>query len=138
MIGTKLIRCTITGELGSDGMGEAWRAEDTKLGREVALKVLPEEFAEDPERMARFEREARVLANLNHPNIATLYGLETVEPGPDSSPKPQAPALAAICMSYSVSPIIRVSAGPTPSRSMSSNNICGCGLEKLSSAQRLA
>ena len=58
-------------------MGQVWRAEDTKLGREVALKVLPQEFAEDPERMARFEREAKVLASLNHPNIATLYGLET-------------------------------------------------------------
>ena len=58
-----------------------WRAEDTKLGREVALKVLPDAFAEDPERMARFEREARVLARLIHPNIATLYGLETVDSG---------------------------------------------------------
>ncbi|MCJ7753214.1 MAG: hypothetical protein MUP13_01480, partial [Thermoanaerobaculales bacterium] len=55
-----------------------WRAEDEKLGRQVALKVLPEEFARDPERMARFEREAKVLASLNHPNIATLYGLESV------------------------------------------------------------
>ena len=66
-------------------MGEVWRATDEKLGREVALKVLPEEFARDPERMARFEREAKVLASLNHPNIAHLYGLESVhtqmEPG---------------------------------------------------------
>jgi len=68
----------ITGDLGAGGMGEVWRAVDEKLGREVALKVLPQEFAADPERMARFEREAKVLASLNHPNIATLYGLETV------------------------------------------------------------
>jgi serine/threonine-protein kinase len=80
-------------------MGEVWRAQDTKLGREVALKVLPEEFAKDPERMARFEREGKVLASLNHPNIATLYGLESVSitstststsTNAGSSPKPQA------------------------------------------------
>ena len=79
MIGTSLAQYRITAALGAGGMGEVWRAEDTKLGREVALKVLPHEFAEDPERMARFEREAKVLASLNHPNIATLYGLETSE-----------------------------------------------------------
>ena len=79
MIGTTLLYFRITDKLGAGGMGEVWRAEDTKLGREVALKVLPEEFALDPDRMARFEREAKVLASLNHPNIATLYGLETVE-----------------------------------------------------------
>jgi len=69
----------IIASLGAGGMGEVWRAQDIKLGREVALKVLPGEFADDPERMARFEREAKVLASLNHPNIAHLYGLETVE-----------------------------------------------------------
>ena len=67
MIGTTLAHYKVTAALGAGGMGEVWRAEDEKLGREVALKVLPEEFARDPERMARFEREAKVLASLNHP-----------------------------------------------------------------------
>ncbi len=75
--------------LGAGGMGEVWRAEDEKLGRQVALKVLPDEFARDPERMARFEREAKVLASLNHPNIATLFGLETVETDGNSKLKTQ-------------------------------------------------
>ena len=57
-------------------MGEVWRATDTKLGREVALKILPASFAQDAERMARFEREAKVLASLNHPHIAQIYGIE--------------------------------------------------------------
>ena len=57
-------------------MGEVYRAKDTKLGREVAIKVLPEEFSQDKDRVARFEREARLLASLNHPFVATLYGFE--------------------------------------------------------------
>ena len=84
MIGTTLAHYRITGELGSGGMGEVWRAEDEKLGRQVALKVLPVDVAQDPERLARFEREAKVLASLNHPNIAHLYGLETVASGTGS------------------------------------------------------
>jgi len=80
MIGSTLLHYRITDKLGAGGMGEVWLAEDTKLGREVALKVLPDEFAQDPDRMARFEREAKVLASLNHPNIATLFGLETAIP----------------------------------------------------------
>jgi serine/threonine-protein kinase len=66
----------ITGKLGEGGMGEVYRATDTKLGRDVAIKVIPEVFALDPDRMARFEREAQVLASLNHPNIAAIYGVE--------------------------------------------------------------
>ncbi len=66
----------ITVKLGEGGMGEVWRAIDTKLGREVAIKILPEAFAQNPDRMARFTREAQVLASLNHPNIAAIYGVE--------------------------------------------------------------
>jgi len=66
----------ISAKLGQGGMGEVYRATDTKLGREVAIKVLPEAFAQDSDRMARFTREAQVLASLNHPNIAAIYGVE--------------------------------------------------------------
>jgi eukaryotic-like serine/threonine-protein kinase len=74
--GTKLGPHEILSPLGAGGMGEVYRARDTKLGRDVALKVLPEAFSKDAERMARFQREAQVLASLNHPNIASIYGLE--------------------------------------------------------------
>jgi serine/threonine protein kinase len=66
----------ILGPIGKGGMGEVYRARDTKLKRDVALKVLPASFARDPDRMARFQREAEVLASLNHPNIAAIYGIE--------------------------------------------------------------
>ncbi len=69
----------VTAEIGAGGMGIVYRARDTKLGRDVALKVLPDLFADDPERLARFQREARVLASLNHPNIASIYGLEEAD-----------------------------------------------------------
>jgi eukaryotic-like serine/threonine-protein kinase len=73
---TSIAHYRITAKLGEGGMGEVWRATDTKLGREVAIKVLPDRFAADPDRMARFRREAQVLASLNHPNIAAIYGVE--------------------------------------------------------------
>ncbi len=74
--GERLGPYEILAPLGAGGMGEVYRARDTKLKREVALKVLPDSFAADPERMARFQREAQVLASLNHPNIAAIYGVE--------------------------------------------------------------
>ena len=81
MIGTSLSHFRITAKLGEGGMGEVYRAEDTKLGREVAIKVLPEAVANDPERLARFEREAKILASLNHPNIAGIHSLESAGEG---------------------------------------------------------
>ena len=74
--GTRLGPYEILAAIGAGGMGEVYRARDTKLNRDVAIKVLPESFANDPERLARFQREAQVLASLNHPNIAHIYGLE--------------------------------------------------------------
>ncbi|MFI5165494.1 MAG: protein kinase [Thermoanaerobaculales bacterium] len=77
--GTRLGPYEIVAPLGAGGMGVVYRAKDTRLGREVALKFLPEGFADDPERHARFEREAKLLASLNHPHIAALYGLEHLD-----------------------------------------------------------
>jgi Tol biopolymer transport system component len=74
--GTRLGPYEILAPIGAGGMGEVYRARDTKLDRDVAIKVLPPSFAQDPERLARFEREAKVLASLNHPNIAQIYGIE--------------------------------------------------------------
>ena len=76
MIGQRLGPYEITAKLGEGGMGEVYQAQDSQLGRNVALKVLPEGFTQDPERLARFEREAKLLAQLNHPNIAQIYGFE--------------------------------------------------------------
>jgi serine/threonine protein kinase/Tol biopolymer transport system component len=111
--GTKLAHYEIADAIGKGGMGEVYRAKDTRLGREVAIKLLPEEFTRDAERLGRFEREARVLASLNHPHIAAIHGLEEVggarflvmelAPGEDLSarlqrgaiPPPEAIAIAA-------------------------------------------
>ena len=73
---------TIVSQLGAGGMGEVYRARDTKLGRDVAIKILPRLFTADPQRLARFEREARTLASLNHPHIGAIYGLEHIEGTP--------------------------------------------------------
>ncbi len=74
--GTRVGSYEIVSALGAGGMGEVYRARDTKLGRDVALKVLPDAFASDLDRIARFQREAKTLASLNHPNIGAIYGLE--------------------------------------------------------------
>jgi serine/threonine protein kinase/Tol biopolymer transport system component len=76
MIGKTIAHYEITSQLGKGGMGEVYQAKDRKLGRDVAIKVLPEEFARDTDRVARFQREAKLLASLNHPNIAAIHGLE--------------------------------------------------------------
>ncbi len=93
MIGSRLGPYEIAVAIGAGGMGEVYRAKDTRLNREVAIKVLPLEVAEDPERVARFRREAQILAALNHPNIAAIYGLEE-SPASD----PGRPALVALAM----------------------------------------
>lgn len=75
-IGTILGSYEITALLGKGGMGEVYRARDSKLKRDVAIKILPDEFARDPERVSRFQREAEVVASLNHPNVAAIYDLQ--------------------------------------------------------------
>ena len=79
MIGKTLSHYKVIEKIGQGGMGEVYRAEDTNLSREVAIKVLPEQFTQDPQRLARFEREAKLLASLNHPNIAAIYGFEEAD-----------------------------------------------------------
>src|SRR5436189_3736126 len=78
-IGTHLGSHEITSLLGKGGMGAVYRARDTKLKREVAIKILPEEFSRDADRVSRFQREAEVLASLNHPNIAAIYDLQETD-----------------------------------------------------------
>jgi eukaryotic-like serine/threonine-protein kinase len=78
-VGARVGGYEILGQLGVGGMGEVYRARDTRLKRDVALKILPASFAGDPDRLARFQREAEVLASLNHPNIAAIHGLEEAD-----------------------------------------------------------
>ena len=78
-VGTRLGHYDVIALLGEGGMGQVWQATDTQLNRQVALKILPDAFAADPDRLARFKREAQILASLNHPNIAAIYGIEEAE-----------------------------------------------------------
>jgi serine/threonine protein kinase len=75
-LGSRLGVYEVTSEIGAGGMGQVYRATDTALGRQVAIKILPDAFASDPDRLARFEREARTLASLDHSHIATIYAVE--------------------------------------------------------------
>ena len=74
--GTRRGSYEVVAQIGAGGMGDVYQAHDTKLGRDVAIKVLPEPFAHEADRLSRFQREAKMLASLNHPNIATIHGLE--------------------------------------------------------------
>ena len=78
-VGSRIAHYDVTALIGEGGMGQVYQATDTKLNRQVALKILPEAFAADPDRLARFQREAQVLASLNHPGIAAIYGLEEAD-----------------------------------------------------------
>ena len=78
-VGSRLGHYDVTALIGEGGMGRVYQATDTKLKRQVALKILPEAFSADPDRLARFQREAEVLASLNHPGIAAIYGIEEAE-----------------------------------------------------------
>jgi len=102
----------ILGSLGAGGMGEVYRARDTKLNRDVAIKILPEAFALDRERVARFEREAQVLASLNHPNIAQIHGFEETQ----STGSGQASGIRALVMELVDGPALadRIAEGPLP------------------------
>ncbi len=75
-VGSRLAHYDVTALIGEGGMGQVYQATDTKLNRQVALKILPEAFAADPDRLARFQREAHVRASLNHPGIAQIHGIE--------------------------------------------------------------
>ena len=88
--GTRIGAYEVLAAIGAGGMGEVYRAHDSKLNRDVALKILPERFALDPDRLARFKREAQVLASLNHPNIAAIHGFEESHRSPASAAHVQA------------------------------------------------
>ena len=113
LIGQTLDGYTITGRLGAGGMGEVYRAHDSRLGRDVAIKVLPTALADDPDRLSRFDREARALAALNHPNIATIHGIAQTVGAAGSA---QASAVRAIVLELVEGPTLseRLARGPVP------------------------
>jgi serine/threonine protein kinase len=104
----------IVAPLGAGGMGEVYRARDSRLGRDVALKVLPEAFARDAERLARFRREAEVLASLNHPHIAAIYGIEESPVTTKESVERRLPPALVLVLELVEGPTLadRIAAGP--------------------------
>ena len=134
-VGTRLGHYAVTALIGEGGMGQVWQATDTQLGREVALKILPDAFAADPDRLARFTREAQILASLNHPNIAAIHGVEespsthstgsgstpsgvegTTDSGPFDSAQGKQGAVRALVLELVEGPTLadRISEGPIP------------------------
>ena len=111
--GTRIGAYEVGPKIGAGGMGEVYRALDTRLGRHVAIKVLPPALAQDPERLSRFEREARTLATLNHPNIAAIHGLEEAA---DPDPARAGHHVRALVMELVEGPTLadRLAAGPVP------------------------
>jgi eukaryotic-like serine/threonine-protein kinase len=111
-IGSRLGPYEIVALLGAGGMGEVYRARDTKLNRDIAIKVLLPAVAEDPERLARFQREAQLLASLNHPHIGAIYGLEDAR----STSSGQAGDVRALVMELVEGPTLadRIASGPVP------------------------
>jgi serine/threonine protein kinase len=110
--GARLGPYEITAQIGAGGMGEVWCATDSNLGRQVAIKVLPDVFAHEPEHLARFEREAKTLASLNHPNIGGIYGLEKADVPSRSGPV----VIRALVMELVEGPTLadRIAQGPIP------------------------
>ena len=110
--GTRIGSYEVAGLIGMGGMGEVYRARDTRLNRDVAVKVVPDLFSKDPDRLRRFKREAQLLGTLNHQNIAIVYGLEEADSLPGSGP----PALSALVMELVDGPVLadRIAAGPLP------------------------
>jgi len=115
--GARLGHYDVTALIGEGGMGQVWQATDTQLDRQVALKILPDVFAADPDRLARFQREARVLASLNHPNIGQIHGIEEAEPSSGATGTGQGLAIVrALVLELVEGPTLadRIAEGPMP------------------------
>ncbi len=123
LAGTRLGPYDILSALGAGGMGEVYRARDSRLDRDVAIKILPPAFAADPDRLARFEREAKTLASLNHPHIAQIYGIEEV-PDASGAGRPSAALVMELVPGEDLS--ARIARGPVPARRGAADRAADC------------